>query len=147
MFSEIRIYEIRFPFFGDINVISSSKAKEESEEKEEQMAEFQKQKEVLLSLFDEKRHEHLYSKGEYFILSILSPGCMTMRSKYQILHAGTKMKIYITLIESRTDLILSVITLSGKFTCPIYLKDVVRRFHNMCQTFRIPGEIRYYFAI
>ncbi|XP_073748506.1 tryptophan 2,3-dioxygenase isoform X2 [Callorhinus ursinus] len=37
-------------------------AKEESEEKEEQMAEFQKQKEVLLSLFDEKRHEHLYSK-------------------------------------------------------------------------------------
>ncbi|XP_073088642.1 tryptophan 2,3-dioxygenase isoform X3 [Manis javanica] len=39
-------------------------AKEESEEKEEQMAEFQKQKEVLLSLFDEKRHEHLLSKGE-----------------------------------------------------------------------------------
>ncbi|KAF3818551.1 hypothetical protein GH733_011968 [Mirounga leonina] len=39
-------------------------AKEESEEKEEQMAEFWKQKEVLLSLFDEKRHEHLYSKGE-----------------------------------------------------------------------------------
>ncbi|XP_063666029.1 tryptophan 2,3-dioxygenase isoform X2 [Pan troglodytes] len=39
-------------------------AKEESEEKEEQVAEFQKQKEVLLSLFDEKRHEHLLSKGE-----------------------------------------------------------------------------------
>ncbi|XP_047655182.1 tryptophan 2,3-dioxygenase [Phacochoerus africanus] len=39
-------------------------AKEESEEKEEQMAEFQKQKKVLLSLFDEKRHEHLLSKGE-----------------------------------------------------------------------------------
>ncbi|EPY87971.1 tryptophan 2,3-dioxygenase [Camelus ferus] len=39
-------------------------AKEESEDKEEQMAEFQKQKEVLLSLFDEKRHEHLLSKGE-----------------------------------------------------------------------------------
>ncbi|XP_008580788.1 PREDICTED: tryptophan 2,3-dioxygenase [Galeopterus variegatus] len=39
-------------------------ANEESEEKEEQMAEFQKQKEVLLSLFDEKRHEHLLSKGE-----------------------------------------------------------------------------------
>uniref|UniRef100_A0A8D0X9W2 Tryptophan 2,3-dioxygenase n=2 Tax=Sus scrofa TaxID=9823 RepID=A0A8D0X9W2_PIG len=37
---------------------------EESEEKEEQMAEFQKQKKVLLSLFDEKRHEHLLSKGE-----------------------------------------------------------------------------------
>ncbi|MBW00596.1 Tryptophan 2,3-dioxygenase, partial [Eschrichtius robustus] len=39
-------------------------AKEESEEKEERKAEFQKQKEVLLSLFDEKRHEHLLSKGE-----------------------------------------------------------------------------------
>ncbi|XP_006164255.1 tryptophan 2,3-dioxygenase isoform X3 [Tupaia chinensis] len=38
--------------------------KEDSEEKEEQMAEFQKQKEVLLSLFDEKRHEHLLSTGE-----------------------------------------------------------------------------------
>lgn len=47
-------------------MIFSPKAKEESEEKEEQMAEFRKQKEVLLSLFDEKRHEHLYSKGEYF---------------------------------------------------------------------------------
>ncbi|XP_020849773.1 tryptophan 2,3-dioxygenase isoform X3 [Phascolarctos cinereus] len=39
-------------------------AKEESEEKDEQLAEFQKQKEVLMSLFDEKRHEHLLSKGE-----------------------------------------------------------------------------------
>ncbi|XP_010336875.2 tryptophan 2,3-dioxygenase isoform X2 [Saimiri boliviensis] len=39
-------------------------AKEESEEKEEQVAEFQKHKEVLLSLFDEKRHEHLLSRGE-----------------------------------------------------------------------------------
>ncbi|MCP6497779.1 tryptophan 2,3-dioxygenase, partial [Klebsiella pneumoniae] len=28
------------------------------------MAEFRKQKEVLLSLFDERRHEHLLSKGE-----------------------------------------------------------------------------------
>uniref|UniRef100_A0A5F8GF79 Tryptophan 2,3-dioxygenase n=1 Tax=Monodelphis domestica TaxID=13616 RepID=A0A5F8GF79_MONDO len=39
-------------------------AKEESEEKDEQLAEFRKQKEVLMSLFDEKRHEHLLSKGE-----------------------------------------------------------------------------------
>ncbi|XP_033615741.1 tryptophan 2,3-dioxygenase isoform X1 [Fukomys damarensis] len=39
-------------------------SKEESEEKEEEMAEFQKHKEVLLSLFDEKRHDHLLSKGE-----------------------------------------------------------------------------------
>ncbi|KAM8970304.1 tryptophan 2,3-dioxygenase [Sarcophilus harrisii] len=38
--------------------------KEESEEKDEQLAELQKQKEVLMSLFDEKRHEHLLSKGE-----------------------------------------------------------------------------------
>uniref|UniRef100_A0A8C3NVS2 Tryptophan 2,3-dioxygenase n=1 Tax=Cyanoderma ruficeps TaxID=181631 RepID=A0A8C3NVS2_9PASS len=38
--------------------------KAESEEKDDLMAEFQKQKDVLLSLFDEKRHEHLLSKGE-----------------------------------------------------------------------------------
>ncbi|NXY28109.1 T23O dioxygenase, partial [Pomatorhinus ruficollis] len=40
------------------------KGKAESEEKDDLMAEFQKQKDVLLSLFDEKRHEHLLSKGE-----------------------------------------------------------------------------------
>lgn len=51
---------------GNINAIFLLKAKEESEEKEEQMAEFRKQKEVLLSLFDEKRHEHLLSKGILF---------------------------------------------------------------------------------
>ncbi|XP_026531627.1 tryptophan 2,3-dioxygenase [Notechis scutatus] len=39
-------------------------AKEDSEEKEDQMAELQKQKEVLMSLFDEKLHEHLFSKGD-----------------------------------------------------------------------------------
>ncbi|NXI31552.1 T23O dioxygenase, partial [Sterrhoptilus dennistouni] len=39
-------------------------AKAESEEKDDLMAEFQKQRDVLLSLFDEKRHEHLLSKGE-----------------------------------------------------------------------------------
>uniref|UniRef100_A0A8D0B7U7 Tryptophan 2,3-dioxygenase n=1 Tax=Salvator merianae TaxID=96440 RepID=A0A8D0B7U7_SALMN len=39
-------------------------AKEDLEEKEEQLAELQKQKQVLISLFDEKRHEHLLSKGE-----------------------------------------------------------------------------------
>lgn len=37
------------------------------------MAEFQKQKEVLLSLFDEKRHEHLLSKGRYFYFMNLFP--------------------------------------------------------------------------
>ncbi|RMC13863.1 hypothetical protein DUI87_08946 [Hirundo rustica rustica] len=39
-------------------------AKAESEEKDDLLSEFQKQKDVLLSLFDEKRHEHLLSKGE-----------------------------------------------------------------------------------
>ncbi|KAK9399070.1 tryptophan 2-3-dioxygenase [Crotalus adamanteus] len=39
-------------------------AKENSEEKEDQLAELQKQKEVLMSLFDEKLHEHLLSKGD-----------------------------------------------------------------------------------
>ncbi|KYO46281.1 tryptophan 2,3-dioxygenase [Alligator mississippiensis] len=38
--------------------------KPESEEKDDLLAELQKQKDVLLSLFDEKRHEHLLSKGE-----------------------------------------------------------------------------------
>ncbi|NWT15818.1 T23O dioxygenase, partial [Vireo altiloquus] len=39
-------------------------AKAESEEKDDLLCEFQKQRDVLLSLFDEKRHEHLLSKGE-----------------------------------------------------------------------------------
>ncbi|NXM84701.1 T23O dioxygenase, partial [Oenanthe oenanthe] len=39
-------------------------AKAESEEKDDLLSEFQKQRDVLLSLFDEKRHEHLLSKGE-----------------------------------------------------------------------------------
>ena len=36
----------------------------DSEEKEEMMAEVVKQKELFTSLFDEKRHDHLVSKGE-----------------------------------------------------------------------------------
>ncbi|XP_064200543.1 tryptophan 2,3-dioxygenase A-like [Anguilla rostrata] len=36
----------------------------ESETKEEMMAEFSKQKEIFTALFDEKRHDHLLSKGE-----------------------------------------------------------------------------------
>ncbi|OWK51366.1 Tryptophan 2,3-dioxygenase, partial [Lonchura striata] len=39
-------------------------AKADSEEKDDLLSEFQKQKDVLLSLFDEKRHEHLLSKGD-----------------------------------------------------------------------------------
>ncbi|NWS99713.1 T23O dioxygenase, partial [Mionectes macconnelli] len=39
-------------------------AKTESEEKDDLLSEFQKQRDVLLSLFDEKRHEHLLSKGD-----------------------------------------------------------------------------------
>ena len=37
---------------------------ENSEEKEEMMVELVKQKELFTSLFDEKRHNHLVSKGE-----------------------------------------------------------------------------------
>lgn len=36
----------------------------DSEEKEELMAELVKQKELFTSLFDEKRHDHLLSKGQ-----------------------------------------------------------------------------------
>lgn len=38
----------------------------DSEEKLEMMAELVKQKVLFTSLFDEKRHEHLFSKGERF---------------------------------------------------------------------------------
>uniref|UniRef100_A0A493U1F0 Tryptophan 2,3-dioxygenase n=1 Tax=Anas platyrhynchos platyrhynchos TaxID=8840 RepID=A0A493U1F0_ANAPP len=62
-----------FDFWGqfEVNVLKGLEeefaivqAKPESEEKEDFLSEFQKQKDVLLSLFDEKRHEHLLSKGE-----------------------------------------------------------------------------------
>ncbi|KAM6440909.1 tryptophan 2,3-dioxygenase isoform 1-T1 [Liasis olivaceus] len=62
-----------FNFWGkfEVNVLKGLElesamvqAKEDSEEKEEQLAELKKQKEVLMSLFDEKRHEHLLSKGD-----------------------------------------------------------------------------------
>lgn len=39
----------------------------DSEEKEELMAEMVKQREIFTSLFDEKRHDHLVSKGECLI--------------------------------------------------------------------------------
>ncbi|KAJ7326863.1 hypothetical protein JRQ81_016622 [Phrynocephalus forsythii] len=62
-----------FNFWGkfEVNVLKGLEeefamvqAKPDSEEKEDQLAELQKQREVLISLFDEKRHEHLLSKGE-----------------------------------------------------------------------------------
>ncbi|KQK74820.1 tryptophan 2,3-dioxygenase [Amazona aestiva] len=62
-----------FDFWGqfEVNVVKGLEeefallqAKPESEEKDDELSEFQKQKDVLLSLFDEKRHEHLLSKGE-----------------------------------------------------------------------------------
>ncbi|KAM8938825.1 tryptophan 2,3-dioxygenase [Pelodytes ibericus] len=40
------------------------KARPDSEAKEEHVAELQKQREMFTALFDEKRHEHLLSKGE-----------------------------------------------------------------------------------
>ncbi|KAM9662773.1 tryptophan 2,3-dioxygenase isoform 1-T3 [Morphnus guianensis] len=62
-----------FDFWGqfEVNVLKGLEeefalvqAKPESEEKDDDLSEFQKQKDVLLSLFDEKRHEHLLSKGD-----------------------------------------------------------------------------------
>ncbi|XP_068134980.1 tryptophan 2,3-dioxygenase [Hyperolius riggenbachi] len=41
-----------------------TKGKPDSEDKEEKLAELQKQKELFTALFDEKRHEHLVSKGD-----------------------------------------------------------------------------------
>lgn len=38
----------------------------ESEEKEELKVELAKQKDVFISLFDKKRHDHLLSKGQCF---------------------------------------------------------------------------------
>lgn len=38
----------------------------ESEDKEELMGELAKQKDLFTSLFDEKRHDHLLSKGQCF---------------------------------------------------------------------------------
>ncbi|NWV36186.1 T23O dioxygenase, partial [Grantiella picta] len=62
-----------FDFWGqlEVNVLKGLEeefdliqAKAESEEKDDLLSEYQKQKDILLSLFDEKRHEHLLSKGE-----------------------------------------------------------------------------------
>ncbi|KAJ7401978.1 Tryptophan 2,3-dioxygenase [Pitangus sulphuratus] len=62
-----------FDFWGqfEVNVLKGLEeefaliqAKTESEEKDDLLSEFQNQRDVLLSLFDEKRHEHLLSKGE-----------------------------------------------------------------------------------
>lgn len=44
----------------------------ESEEKEELMGELAKQKDLFTSLFDEKRHDHLLSKGQCFWQNILA---------------------------------------------------------------------------
>ncbi|KAG8454013.1 hypothetical protein GDO86_000587 [Hymenochirus boettgeri] len=44
--------------------LQTAKGKPDSEDKEELLAELQKQKEIFTALFDEKRHEHLLSKGE-----------------------------------------------------------------------------------
>ncbi|XP_075716428.1 tryptophan 2,3-dioxygenase isoform X1 [Rhinoderma darwinii] len=64
---------VGFNFWGKLQVnifqrleeeLQLAKAKPDSEDKEEHIAELQKQKEVFTALFDEKRHEHLLSKGE-----------------------------------------------------------------------------------
>ncbi|XP_073432536.1 tryptophan 2,3-dioxygenase [Dendrobates tinctorius] len=65
--------EVGFNFWEKLQVnifqgleeeLKQAMAKPDSEDKEEQLAELQKQKEVFTALFDEKRHEHLLSKGE-----------------------------------------------------------------------------------
>ncbi|XP_073461751.1 tryptophan 2,3-dioxygenase [Aquarana catesbeiana] len=65
--------EAGFNFWGELQAnifqgleeeLQKAKAKPDSEDKEEHLAELQKQKEVFTALFDEKRHEHLVSKGE-----------------------------------------------------------------------------------
>ncbi|PIN96961.1 hypothetical protein AB205_0022130, partial [Aquarana catesbeiana] len=55
-------------FQGLEEELQKAKAKPDSEDKEEHLAELQKQKEVFTALFDEKRHEHLVSKGTSSIL-------------------------------------------------------------------------------
>ncbi|XP_069601860.1 tryptophan 2,3-dioxygenase [Ranitomeya imitator] len=65
--------EVGFNFWGNLQInifqgleeeLKQAMAKPDSEDKEEHLAELQKQKEVFTALFDEKRHEHLLSKGE-----------------------------------------------------------------------------------
>ncbi|KAM5194538.1 tryptophan 2,3-dioxygenase [Mantella aurantiaca] len=65
--------EAGFNFWGKLQTnifqgleedLLQAKAKPDSEEKEENLAELQKQRELFTALFDEKRHEHLHSKGE-----------------------------------------------------------------------------------
>ncbi|KAM4051950.1 tryptophan 2,3-dioxygenase [Anomaloglossus baeobatrachus] len=65
--------EVGFNFWGNLQInifqgleeeLKHAMAKPDSEDKEEQLAELQKQKEVFTALFDEKRHEHLLSKGD-----------------------------------------------------------------------------------
>uniref|UniRef100_A0A8C5M2E1 Tryptophan 2,3-dioxygenase n=1 Tax=Leptobrachium leishanense TaxID=445787 RepID=A0A8C5M2E1_9ANUR len=62
-----------FNFWGKLQIkifqgleesLQNIKKKPDSEDKEEQLAEIQKQKELFTALFDEKRHEHLHSKGD-----------------------------------------------------------------------------------
>ncbi|KAI4536136.1 hypothetical protein MG293_013528 [Ovis ammon polii] len=85
-------------------------AKEESEEKEEQMAEFQKQKEVLLSLFDEKRHEHLLSKDNHVCMvhrMLGSKAGTGGSSGYQYLRStvSDRYKVFVDLFNLSTYLV------------------------------------------
>ncbi|XP_030882380.1 tryptophan 2,3-dioxygenase isoform X2 [Leptonychotes weddellii] len=85
-------------------------AKEESEEKEEQMAEFRKQKEVLLSLFDEKRHEHLYSKDNHVCMvhrMLGSKAGTGGSSGYQYLRStvSDRYKVFVDLFNLSTYLV------------------------------------------
>ncbi|ELK08302.1 Tryptophan 2,3-dioxygenase [Pteropus alecto] len=85
-------------------------AKEESEEKEEQMAEFQQRKEILLSLFDEKRQENLLSKDNHVCLVHRMLGSKSGTggsSGYQYLRStvSDKYKVFVDLFNLSTYLV------------------------------------------
>ncbi|KAH0616055.1 hypothetical protein JD844_026863 [Phrynosoma platyrhinos] len=74
-------------------------AKEDSEEKEDQLTELQKQKEVLMSLFDEKRHEHLLSKGERRL------SYKAMKGALMIYFYSDRYKVFVDLFNLSTYLV------------------------------------------
>ncbi|KAJ6668725.1 hypothetical protein lerEdw1_012208 [Lerista edwardsae] len=84
--------------------------KQDSEEKEDQLSELQKQKEVLISLFDEKRHEHLLSKDNHVCMvhrMIGSKAGTGGSSGYQYLRStvSDRYKVFVDLFNLSTYLV------------------------------------------
>lgn len=82
------------------------------------MAEFRKQKEVLLCLFDEKRHEHLLSKGRCVSLRVFYLKGISVRTENNVTSLSSKsylganlMKILSLLREVRSGYILCLTVL------------------------------------